>query len=145
MTEKLSHTQHCTIPAFNVCAKFWMASGLHLTPQKVVALVQYFLSVGSSGTFPPGSGSYSGNIEDLLAVILHLKHSFENSLYSPGLLFLAPESGSNLDIRKSARTTNDGLIVDMEVNLMDKETSSPNITKNLKIGYVSTIVLSSFH
>jgi hypothetical protein len=117
-------------PAINVSAKFWMASGLHFTPQEVAALAQYFLSVGSSDTVPPGCGSYSGNIEDLLAVILHLEQSFEDFLYSPGLQFLAPESGSNLDISKNARTTNSDLTV--TTNIMDhpelnKEASSSKV------------------
>jgi hypothetical protein len=134
-------------PAINVSAKFWMVSGLHLTPQEVAALAQYFLSVGSSDTVPPGFGSYSGNIEDLLAVILRLEQSFEDSLYSPGLQFLTPESGGNLDISKNARTTNGDLIV--TANIMDnpelnEEASSSNITQSLKVGYLSMLVLCLF-
>lgn len=110
-------------------------------------LAQYFLSVGSSGTFPPGFGSYSGNVKDLLAVILHLEQSFEDSLYPTGLQFLDPESAGNLDISKNASTTNSDLITTANITgppESNEEASSANLTQSLEVGYLSMIVLCVF-
>jgi hypothetical protein len=49
---------------------------LTLSTQEVDALAQYFRSIAAAGSFPPDSGSYSGNIPDLIAIVSRLDKGF---------------------------------------------------------------------
>ena len=55
---------------------------LSFSTSEIAALAQYFRSIASAGSFPPGS--YSGNIADLRAVVSHVDQMFVDSLDPPG-------------------------------------------------------------
>jgi hypothetical protein len=53
-----------------------------LSSQEVTALAEYFRYITAEGSFPPDSGSYSGNIPDLRAAVLRLDEGLENAGHS---------------------------------------------------------------
>ena len=95
-----------------------------LSTQEVAALAEYFRIITAAGSFPPGSGSYSGNIPDLNAVVSRLDTAFldslDLSLDPTGLQLATPgpgESPSHINDVVSSSNTLVGLGNDVEFHL----------------------------
>ena len=54
-----------------------------LSTPDVAALAQFFRTITAAGSFPPASGSYSGNVSDLICAVSHLDKMFMDSLDPP--------------------------------------------------------------